>query len=62
MPVPVPVPVLFAIDEDERFLRDVERELVDRYARSYRVVCVSSAKDAMVELFAAEQIHPRDRV
>jgi len=48
----VSVPVLFAIDEDERSLRDVERELVDRYSRSYRVVCVSSAEDAMVELEA----------
>jgi thioredoxin reductase (NADPH) len=50
--VAVSVPVLFAIDEDERSLRDVERELVDRYSRSYRVVCASSAEDAMVELEA----------
>jgi thioredoxin reductase (NADPH) len=48
----VSVPVLFAIDEDERALRDVERELVDRYSRSYRVVCASSAEQAMVELQA----------
>ncbi|HEU4945079.1 MAG TPA: FAD-dependent oxidoreductase [Solirubrobacterales bacterium] len=46
------VPVLFAVDEDERFLREVERELVDRYSRGYRVVCVSSAEDAMAELGA----------
>ena len=39
--VVVSVPVLFAVDEDERSLREVERELVDRYSRSYRVVCVS---------------------
>jgi thioredoxin reductase (NADPH) len=45
-------PVLFAVDEDERALHDVERELVDRYSRSYRVVCVSSAKEAMAELQA----------
>ncbi len=45
-------PVLLAIDEDERSLRDVERELVDRYARSYRVVCVASAAEAMAELEA----------
>jgi thioredoxin reductase (NADPH) len=45
-------PVLFAVDEDERALHDVERELVDRYARSYRVVCVSSAEEAMAELEA----------
>jgi thioredoxin reductase (NADPH) len=48
----VPVPVLFAIDEDASSLPDVERELVDRYSRSYRVVCVSSAEKAMVELEA----------
>ncbi|HET8862728.1 MAG TPA: FAD-dependent oxidoreductase [Solirubrobacterales bacterium] len=46
------VPVLFAIDEDERSLRDLERELVDRYSRSYRVVCVSSAGEAMAEFEA----------
>jgi thioredoxin reductase (NADPH) len=46
------VPVLFAVDEDERSLRAVERELVDRYSRSYRVICVSSEKEAMVELRA----------
>jgi thioredoxin reductase (NADPH) len=48
----VTVPVLFAVDEDAQSLRNVERELVDRYSRSYRVVCVSSAEDAMVELVA----------
>jgi thioredoxin reductase (NADPH) len=47
-----PVPVLLAVDEDEQSLRDVERELVDRYARSYRVVCVSSAPEALAELEA----------
>jgi thioredoxin reductase (NADPH) len=46
------VPVLFAIDEDERALRAVERELVDRYSKGYRVVCVSSGEEAMVELVA----------
>jgi thioredoxin reductase (NADPH) len=48
--VVVSVPVLFAIDEDARSLRDVERELVDRYSRSYRVVCASSAEEATAEL------------
>jgi thioredoxin reductase (NADPH) len=43
-------PVLFAVDEDEHLLRDVERELVDRYSRSYRVVCVTSAAKAIAEL------------
>jgi thioredoxin reductase (NADPH) len=45
-------PVLFAVDEDASSLRDVERELVDRYSQSYRVVCVCSSEDAMVELEA----------
>ncbi len=46
------VPVIFAVDEDERALGAVERELVDRYSRSYRVVCVSSEEEAMAELGA----------
>ncbi len=44
------IPVLLAVDEDERALRAVERELIDRYSRSYRVVCLSSAEEAMAEL------------
>jgi len=48
----VSVPVLLAIDEDEAALRRVERELVDRYSQSYRVVCVSSAQEGMAELGA----------
>ncbi len=46
------LPVLLAVDEDERSLSVVERELVDRYSRGYRVVCVSSAEEAMAELRA----------
>ena len=46
------VPVLFAVDEDPRALGVVERELVDRYAQSYRVVCMSSAEEATAELGA----------
>jgi thioredoxin reductase (NADPH) len=45
-------PILFAVDEDERALEAVERELVDRYSRSYRIVCVSSAAEATAELEA----------
>jgi thioredoxin reductase (NADPH) len=48
--VAVPLPVLFAVDEDVRALADVERELVDRYARSYRVLCVSSVEEATSKL------------
>lgn len=45
-------PVLLAVDEDEAALRAVERELIDRYSRSYRVVCLASADEAMAELEA----------
>lgn len=48
----VSVPVLFVIDEDESALREIERELVDRYARSYRVVGVRSPAAALSELEA----------
>ncbi len=43
-------PVLLAVEEDETFLRDVERELRDRYERSYRIVCLGSASEAEAEL------------
>jgi thioredoxin reductase (NADPH) len=46
----VPQPVLLAVDEDERLLGAIERELVDRYSRSYRVVCVGAAAEALAEL------------
>jgi thioredoxin reductase (NADPH) len=39
-------PVLVAVDEDARALQDVERELRDRYARHYRVVCMRSSREA----------------
>ena len=40
------------MDEDREALRAVERELVDRYSRSYRIVCRSSAEEALAELRA----------
>jgi thioredoxin reductase (NADPH) len=43
-------PVLVAVDEDPDSLRDVERQLLDRYARSYRVVCAASPRDALATL------------
>ena len=43
------VPVLVAVDDDANALRTVERELVDRYSRSYRVVCLPSADTAESE-------------
>jgi thioredoxin reductase (NADPH) len=43
-------PVIFAVDDDEDSLRAIERELVDRYERSYRIVCIGSAAEAEAEL------------
>lgn len=43
-------PVLFVVDSDEDSLRAIERELVDRYERSYRIVCIGSATEAEAEL------------
>jgi thioredoxin reductase (NADPH) len=48
--------VLVAVDEDAAALRDVERELRDRYARHYRVICMRSSLEAracLEELAAA---------
>jgi thioredoxin reductase (NADPH) len=39
-------PVLVAVDEDADALRDVERELRDRYGRHYRVMCMPSSHEA----------------
>ena len=44
-PLPMPPmekPVLLAIDDDLTLLGDIERELRDRYARNYQVVCAGS--------------------
>jgi thioredoxin reductase (NADPH) len=48
-------PVLVAVEDDADALRDIERELRDRYARHYRVVCLRSAEEARSRLavFAA---------
>jgi thioredoxin reductase (NADPH) len=48
-------PVLFAVDEDAQLLRAVERELVDRYSRSYRIACAPSAGEAMAQLLALKE-------
>jgi thioredoxin reductase (NADPH) len=48
----VTVPVLLAVDEDAGALRNLERELVDRYSKSYRVICKGSAEEAATELEA----------
>jgi thioredoxin reductase (NADPH) len=39
-------PLLVAVDQDARALQDVERELRDRYARHYRVMCMRSSHEA----------------
>ena len=44
------VPVLFAVDENAEALRAVERQLVERYERSYRIVTASAADEAMAAL------------
>ncbi len=43
-------PVILAVDEDEKSLHEIERELSDRYARSYRIVSLGSAPEADAEL------------
>ncbi len=51
-------PVLLAVDDNERLLGDIERELNDRYARHYQVVCVRSLAEARAHLadFAASGV------
>jgi ActR/RegA family two-component response regulator len=48
-------PLLVAVDDDPDLLRDVERELRNRYAADYRVRCVGSASEgrAMLQELAA---------
>ena len=43
-------PVLLAVDGDAEGLRNVERELLERYARDYEVVCLGSATEALRRL------------
>lgn len=43
-------PVLVAVEEDAGALEDVERELRDRYARHYRVMCMRSSREALAAL------------
>jgi thioredoxin reductase (NADPH) len=43
-------PVLLAVDDDPAAAGDVERELRDRYARNYRVVCTRSPHEALTIL------------
>jgi thioredoxin reductase (NADPH) len=43
-------PLLVAVDDDPDLLRDVERELNNRYVPDYRVCCLSSADEALATL------------
>jgi thioredoxin reductase (NADPH) len=43
-------PVVLVVEESAEALRDIEVELCDRYARSYRIVCVRSAAEGDAEL------------
>ena len=49
-------PVLVAVHTDVEALRHVERELIDRYGRHYRVLCTGSTAEAQAQLedFAAQ--------
>jgi thioredoxin reductase (NADPH) len=44
------VPLLVAVDDDSDLLRDVERELHNRYVPDYRVCCLSSMDEALTRL------------
>jgi thioredoxin reductase (NADPH) len=44
------LPVLVAVDDDPDLLRDVERELRNRYSSDYRVCCLSSPDEARAQL------------
>jgi thioredoxin reductase (NADPH) len=43
-------PVLVAVDDDRECLRDLERELSDRYSRDYRIVVTPSPSEALATL------------
>ena len=48
--VRTPKPVLLAVDDDAEALTRLERELSDRYAKGYRVVCNTSTEAGIEEL------------
>src|SRR5262245_19860117 len=54
----VGLPDLLAIDDDVKLLGDIERELRDRYARHYQVVCLRSPAEMRTQLaeFAASGV------
>lgn len=46
----MPGPALVAVEQDPAALRSVERELIDRYARHYRVMAIASPDEALAHL------------
>jgi thioredoxin reductase (NADPH) len=46
----VPGPWLIAVDDDPEVVRDLQRELEDRYGRQYRVTCFTSSEGALARL------------
>lgn len=46
----MPEPVLVAVEDDADALREIERELRDRYASHYRVFCTRSAEESLARL------------
>ncbi len=49
----MPGPLLVAVEENTEALGVIERELTDRYARSYTLVCTTSPADALARLSRA---------
>jgi thioredoxin reductase (NADPH) len=49
-PAGTSVPVLVAVDDETDLLRDVERELCNRYAPDYRVCCLRATREALTTL------------
>ncbi|MBE7170681.1 MAG: FAD-dependent oxidoreductase [Williamsia sp.] len=43
-------PILFSIDDDEQVLRAISRDLKSEYAKNYKIVSTSSAKEALESL------------
>jgi thioredoxin reductase (NADPH) len=49
-PAGTSVPLLVAVDDDPDLLRDIERELRNRYEPDYRVCCLGSTSEALARL------------
>lgn len=51
----MPKPVLLAVDDDQEVLRNVVRDLRERYAKDYRIVSASSGKESLEIVDKLEQ-------